>query len=107
MSNKVFTYLGFAQRAGKLVSGDSGGEAVFKKGKAKMVIVAEDAPERTKDNFSFKAKEKDIPFRVFGTKMELGRFIGKSPRSVLVITDQQFADTILRVFNDKFNGDEL
>ena len=93
--------MGFAQRAGKVISGDSGGETVFKRGKAKLVILAEDASERTKNNFCFKAKEKGIPFLVFGTKMELGRFIGKSPRSVLVITDQQFANTIKRVFDDK------
>ena len=46
--DRVFTMLGFAQKAGKVFSGDATVEAKISKRGASLVIVASDAPENTK-----------------------------------------------------------
>jgi len=99
LQDKVAAYLGFAQRAKKLVSGDSAAEAILNQGRARLIIIAEDASPRTRKNFCFRAGEEGIPVLVLGTKAVLGSIIGRSPRSVLVVTDQHFADSILKVYD--------
>lgn len=92
----VFTLLGFCQRAGKLASGESAAIANLKKGKAKLVIIAEDASERTKESFQFLSNESGATYRVYGQKADLGVAIGKTPRSVITILDQGFGESILK-----------
>ena len=50
-AERIYTFLGFAQKAGKLASGENTVEAKMKDKGAKLVIVAEDAPEHTKERF--------------------------------------------------------
>ena len=94
--DRVFTMLGFAQKAGKVFSGDATVEAKISKRGASLVIVASDAPENTKRKMKRLADQKRIPIKIFGEKCELGIAIGKSPRNVVLIMDAGFAGTLMK-----------
>lgn len=94
--------MGLAQRARHLQSGDAAVEAIIKKGKAKLVILAVDASERTKEHFINLAKYKKVPWVEGGHKTSIGIALGKSPRSVVVVTEDGFSRSLLQLFS----GDE-
>ena len=47
-NNKFYSMLGLCMKAGRLTSGEVGCEAAIKGKKAKLIILAEDASEKTK-----------------------------------------------------------
>jgi ribosomal protein L7Ae-like RNA K-turn-binding protein len=94
MKTKILNLLGFAQRAGKVMSGEGIAESSIKKRKAKLVILGEDASERTKKELIFLADKFNVPLIEIGSKAELGLAIGKSPRAVVLIVDAHFAKAI-------------
>ena len=47
MNDKVISLLGLAERAGKIASGEFAAEKAVKIGKARLIIVAEDASDNT------------------------------------------------------------
>jgi ribosomal protein L7Ae-like RNA K-turn-binding protein len=87
--------IGFGQRAGKLESGNLAVKDALMKKKAKLLIIAEDAPVRLRHEFTKIAETKNVPALVYGSKEELGRLIGKSPRSVFALTEDCMARGIL------------
>lgn len=88
--SKKLRMLGLATKAGKVITGiDMCGKAV-KQRKAKLVILAEDAAESTKKEFS----DLNIPVVTVENKEILGRFTGKEYRSVCVVCDAGFAKAI-------------
>ena len=91
MEAQAYNFLGLAQRAGKAFSGEAGAEAHLNRGNVKLVILAEDASDRTKRSFEELAAHRKTPVIIAGTKVKLGLALGKSPRSVIVITDEGFA----------------
>ncbi|NLW24737.1 MAG: L7Ae/L30e/S12e/Gadd45 family protein [Clostridia bacterium] len=90
------TLLGFAQKSGKVVSGDAQVKAVMKKGQVQLLILAEDLSEKRKKYWSYFAKEEGIPSLILGKKQELGLAIGLSPRSVVGITDAMMVKALLK-----------
>ncbi|MFZ5639986.1 MAG: L7Ae/L30e/S12e/Gadd45 family ribosomal protein [Bacillota bacterium] len=101
MEGKAYDFLGLAQRAGKVVSGEAGAEAHLNRGNAKLVILAEDASDRTKRFFSELAAGQRAPVLTAGTKIKIGMALGRSPRSVVVITDEGFARRLEQLLGDK------
>jgi len=91
VDQKIYDFLGLAQRAGQVCSGDAAAEAAIKNDRAKLLLVAADASHKTKEHFINLAKFKKIPWLEYGEKMPMGAAIGKSPRSVAVITEENFA----------------
>lgn len=81
--------LGFAARAGGLVSGENTCRARIKR--IHLVVLSADAPVRTQEHFE---KQKPGACYTWGDRNELGRVIGKSPRTVVGITDPRFARSI-------------
>ncbi|MGI6678863.1 MAG: L7Ae/L30e/S12e/Gadd45 family ribosomal protein [Dehalobacterium sp.] len=94
--NRVFTLLGFAQKAGKVVSGETGSTAAINQKKAFLVILSEDATDSTKKRIKFLCRHNEIQCREWGSKIDLGNSIGKSPRAVVAVLEQGFADAILK-----------
>ena len=99
---KGYDLLGLAQRAGKVNSGEAAAEAVIKKQKVKLVILARDASDKTRHKFKKLADFHNITWIEAGSKMRFGIALGKSPRSVVTITDNNFADRL----NQLFEGEE-
>lgn len=92
--NQVYTLLGFAQRARALVSGETAVVASLRRSSARLLIVAEDASDNTRDRLFSLAKGRKIPCVQLGTRESLGQAIGKSHRAALAIEDEHFARTI-------------
>lgn len=95
MTPKEISLLGIARRAGKVCSGESQVEAFLKKNKGYLIIVAEDSPGAN-SKFSQWAKNLGIPVIISGNKQELGLAIGLSPRAIVLVMDQGFANAILK-----------
>ncbi len=95
--DKIYSFLGLATRAGKVVSGDDSTLLDLKKGNIKLIIVAEDASENTKKLFKDKSSYRNIPYVYFSNKLQLGYAIGKAPRATLGLKDINFANKILEL----------
>ena len=95
--DKIYSFLGLATRAGKIVSGDDSTLLELKRGNVKLVIVADDASDNTKKLFKDKSSYRNIPYVYFSSKLELGYSIGMAPRSVLGVKDINFANKILEL----------
>ena len=93
---KVLNLLGLATRAGKTASGEFMTEKAIKSGKAYLVIVSEEASDNTKKMFANQCKHYQVPFYCGGLKEELGHAIGKEFRASIAVTDQGFADALLK-----------
>ncbi|HHY10093.1 MAG TPA: 50S ribosomal protein L7ae [Firmicutes bacterium] len=91
---KIYSYFGLAQRAGRVASGEGGTQAALGRNKVSLLVIAADASANTLSKFRSLAQKNNVKYCVFGRKDELGQAIGKSPRSVLGILDQNFANVI-------------
>ncbi len=100
MSHQGYNFLGLAQKAGQVQSGDTAVEAAVKKGAAKLVLIASDASSGTKKHFINLAKFKNIPWLEGGEKLELGTALGKSPRSIVAVTGEGFARKIYELLSN-------
>lgn len=95
--DKIYSFLGLATRAGKIVSGDDSTLLELKRGNVKLVIVADDASDNTKKLFKDKSSYRNVPFAYFSSKLQLGYAIGKAPRAVLGVKDENFSNKILEL----------
>ena len=89
---KLFDCLGLCRRAGKCQSGAFAAERALKAGKAKLVLLEENASENTKDRFSALCEGRKVPFRLVP---EVGRAIGREAHGVMAVTDIGFVNMIL------------
>ena len=97
--DRVLSMLGMAAKAGKIESGEFSTEKAVKGGRGRLVIVSEDASDNTKKMFTNMCKYYKVPFVVFGTKEELGHWIGKAYRASICILDEGFAKAVLKKIN--------
>jgi ribosomal protein L7Ae-like RNA K-turn-binding protein len=105
MSDKTYSFIGLATKAGKLISGEDGCERAIKAGKAILIVVAEDASDNTKKAFNDACKYRNVEIRVFGTKEFLGRYTGKKIRAVIAIIDNGFAKHLMEMLDGKNQED--
>jgi ribosomal protein L7Ae-like RNA K-turn-binding protein len=89
--------LGLCQRAGKVASGDFAAEQALKKRKADLLILAEDASERTQEKFLYLARESGVACYTAGTLEELGDALGKGHRAAVVIQSRDFTKGIVGI----------
>lgn len=99
MSNSIYFILGLCMKSGNLLSGEFQCEKAVKKNKAKLVIIAKDASLNTKKLFKDKCNYRKIPIYEFGTKEQLGKAIGKSPRSSLAVIDENFSLKLIKILD--------
>lgn len=92
--DRVLSMLGLAARSGNVVSGGFATEEAVKRGKACLVILAEDASDNTRKKFSNSCEFYGVPCDSYSVKGMLGHAIGKEERSCLAVTDQGFANSI-------------
>lgn len=92
--SKVFSQLGLAMRAGKLITGDEIVLKAVRTGGAQLVIIAGDASENTKKKFRDKCHTYNVPLAIGFDRGALGECIGKSERVVLAVTDPGFVRLI-------------
>ena len=105
--NKIYSLLGLAMKAGRVVSGEFATDKSVKEGSAFLVLVSEDASDNTKKKFSNTCEFYGVPRYFFGTKDELGHAIGKEMRSSLAITDEGFAKSLIKHLEQSANSTEV
>ncbi|MCL6634928.1 MAG: ribosomal L7Ae/L30e/S12e/Gadd45 family protein [Peptococcaceae bacterium] len=87
--------IGLGQRAGRLVSGEFAVKSALAGRRAKLLVIAGDAAERTRRELFRLAGSANVPAILYGSKEELGRLTGKPPRSAVAFTDEQMARGVL------------
>ena len=109
MTDKVYSMLGLAMKAGKIVSGSDICERAIKSGKVFLVIISGDSSEGTSKKFKDMCIYRQIPYRILGDRYSLGNCTGKEERVVLALSDKGLSDVILRMIDEKslLNGGEL
>ena len=103
MLNKIYGMIGLARRAGKINFGTESSIEIIKNRKAKLVIVAEDAADRTKKNIKIECEKSNVAFRIYGTIEELSNAIGQNNKAIIAIKDENFAKEIIK----KIDGGEI
>ncbi|MCR5175731.1 MAG: ribosomal L7Ae/L30e/S12e/Gadd45 family protein [Anaerovibrio sp.] len=98
---KILNLLSMAQRANKVVSGDFAVVKAADGGKARLILVADDAAEETKKKYQRMAENAGIKLYYLTDKEELGHCIGKEFRAVAAILDKGFADALTKLFEDR------
>lgn len=93
MNNKLNSAIGFAMKAGKLISGDFTVEKMVRARKAKLALIDSEASENTKSKYRNMCENAGIPLVEVE---ELGRWIGKPGRMIAAATDEQFTTMIKR-----------
>ncbi|MCI8310451.1 MAG: hypothetical protein HFJ45_09970 [Clostridia bacterium] len=92
--NKCYGMLGIAVKAGKLASGNDAVLDLVKKHRVKLIIVAEDASDKTKKEMQFMCNKFNIPLIIFGNIEENSHAIGKKNRAIIAICDSGIANKI-------------
>lgn len=64
-----------------------------------MVIISEEASDRTKEKFENLCKDFDIPIIIDGNIEELSKAIGKVNKAIYAVKDINMAKEIKRIYN--------
>ena len=94
-NEKFYKMLGLATRAGKVVCGEGRVSDSVRGGKAKLVIVAEDASGNTKKKFQNMCSHYSVPQLVTDDRFGLGKAMGRTFAVVMAVCDESFAKVIL------------
>ena len=87
-------------RARKLAYGTDMCMDSIKFNKAKLVIVAEDASDNTKEKFTKICNDNKIPIYIIGNKFDLSKCIGKDNKTVFAVLDTNFTKSINKLIED-------
>lgn len=101
---KIYQMLGMAARARMLIMGEDLVVREIRAGKARLVIVSEDASKNTMKKLTDKSTFYNVEKHVFGTREELGHAVGKESRVVLALTDAGFAGKVSGLLNEYNRG---
>ena len=99
MNNKIINLLGLATRARNIVSGDNAVENALKLNKVKMLIISEEASDKTKKNYKFYANKYNIPIIFMGKIDELSNAIGEKNRAIIGIKDINIVKGIEKIID--------
>lgn len=92
---KALRLVGLAKRASKLACGREATLISMKKKRAKLLIVARDASERTIKDMEKQAAYFGLQLVGLGDRTELGRYTGTDLRACVSVEDEGFARGIL------------
>lgn len=98
-SHKIEGLLGLCMKSGALSFGNDACMDLIQRKKVKLILVAEDAAERTKRNFERTCKENQIPICFYGSIETLSRAIGKPNKAIFGIKNQSFANEIEKIIS--------
>ena len=92
--DSVLSLISIAKKAGRIGAGEFQTENAVKSGRAGLVIVSEEASDNTKKKFRNMCEFYQVPFRLYGTKDELGAAIGCEFRASLAVLDEGLSRSI-------------
>ena len=103
---KVLGMLGISAKAGKIVCGNDATIEDIEKHRVKLVIVAENASERTKKNIKNICDKSNVPILEFGDIDEISKTIGKSNKAIIGIKSKSLSEEIEKLIKE-IGGDLL
>src|SRR5687768_1690337 len=89
---KALELLGLAQRAGAVERGVDAARRAVREGRARLVLIAEDASAAQLKKITSLLEHRSVPCRVGGTRDALGAAVGAAALSALAVTRQDFAE---------------
>ncbi len=89
----------YLQKHGKIAFGADSVENSIKKKTVKLVILAEDSSDRTKDKFKKICEQFDIPIIQIADIETLSKAIGKKNKAILGIQDINLSKEIEKINN--------
>ncbi|MCH5212926.1 MAG: ribosomal L7Ae/L30e/S12e/Gadd45 family protein [Oscillospiraceae bacterium] len=95
---KLFGMLGLAKRAGKVSTGAFICDKMIKSGRARLVILAQDASENTKKSVRDSCRYYKIKLIEISDMATLGHATGGGDRAVVSVNDNNFAKAILDIY---------
>ena len=101
MKKKINSYMGFAKKSGNLISGGNTCQVTAEKGRLKLLIIAEDASENSREKMIKLAGKTKTAYRIYGRTDDLSHGTGTSGRRVFGVTDRNFADTIMNAIDEE------
>lgn len=104
-NQKFLSLLGLAMKARKLASGELAVANAVKSGKAKLVIIAEDASISTKKSYRDMTSYYNVPVCEGLTKDDLGMAIGKASRAAVAVLDSGFSKAVVKTLSDNNMGE--
>ena len=99
-NHKILSFIGICMKAGKLVSGEFSVEKAVKSGQASVVVVAADASENSKKQYTNMCTYYKVPLFFFSSKEELGQALGKEYRASLAVLDENMAKALISKMED-------
>ncbi len=99
IDRKILGLIGLSAKARKVCFGADSVEKQIKKGKVKLLIIAKDSSERTKDKFKKLSNEYKVPIIIIGQIETLSKAIGKSNKAILGIEDINLSKEIQKINN--------
>lgn len=103
MQNKIYSMIGLCMKAGKLSYGSDMCEEKIKYKKVRLLIIAKNASDNTKERFK-KLCKNDIAFFEYGTIDEISHVIGKDNKAVIGVLDEGFGKKIYELFDESLKG---
>ena len=103
-NNKILGMLGLASRARKITIGTDSTLQDIQKNRVKLIIVAEDASERTKNKFKDVANTNKIPIIIYESIENLSKAIGKQNKAIIGVKENNIATEIEKIYRGDVNG---
>jgi ribosomal protein L7Ae-like RNA K-turn-binding protein len=99
IQEKWISFLGLANRAGKLVTGEELVIKEIQRKKLKLVLLSDDASNNTKKTILNKSSFYQVPVKMVPDRYTLGKAIGKEARVVVGVTDIGFSDKLKQLLD--------
>ena len=93
---RALELLGLAQRAGAVERGVDAARRAVREGRARLVLIAEDASAAQLKKIMGLLEHRTVPHRAAGARGDLGAAVGAPPLSAVAVTRQEFAEPMLR-----------
>jgi ribosomal protein L7Ae-like RNA K-turn-binding protein len=93
---KALELLGLAQRAGAVERGVDAARRAVREGRARLVLIAEDASAVQLKKIMGLLEHRTVPYRVAGGRAALGAAVGEAELSAVAVTKRDFAEPMLR-----------
>ena len=95
--NKALGLIGISAKAGKVAFGAEQVTEAVERGKVKLVILAKDASEKTKENFVLFCKRRNVRVIIYETIENLSKAIGKQNKAIIAIKDKNLGEEIYKI----------
>jgi len=96
--NKLYTYIGFAARAGKIIYGDLGVEQHLKKRKLRVVIL-DHVSDSTLQRYTTMCQQSNVFCVLIDGEMEQLNISGKANK-IMGLKDKQFSELIINEYKN-------